>query len=112
MKYNIALLCVTIIAVLLVLASNSTDAMTVDEALANLRNYKFGRDNETLNTIRDAAKQSFDNPSARADLADGLAKILESDAAYDAKQFACRQLALIGSERHIPPSPGILPTNK
>ena len=102
MKYNTALLHVTIIAVLLVPASNSADAMTVDEALANLRNYKFGQDNETLNTIRDAAKQSYDNPSVRAHLADGLAKILESDAAYDAKQFACRQLALIGCERHIP----------
>ncbi len=102
MKYNIALLHVTIIAVLLVPAGNSAEAMTVDEALANLRNYKFGRDNETLNTIRNAATQSFDNPSVRAHLADGLAKILESNAAYDAKQFAYRQLALIGSERHIP----------
>ena len=102
MKYNIALLHVTIIAVLLVPAGNSAEAMTVDEALANLRNYKFGQDNETLNTIRNAATQSFDNHSVRAHLADGLTEILESDAAYDAKQFACRQLALIGSERHIP----------
>ncbi|HUT45481.1 MAG TPA: HEAT repeat domain-containing protein, partial [Sedimentisphaerales bacterium] len=88
--------------VLVVTYSNLAEAMTVDEALANLRNYKFGQDSETLNTIRNAATQSFDNPSVRAHLADGLAKILESDAAYDAKQFACRQLTLIGSERHIP----------
>ena len=93
---------ITLAIVLVVTYSNLAEAMTVEEALANLRNYKFGRDNETLNTIRDAATQSFDNQSVRAHLADGLAKILESDAAYDAKQFACRQLALIGSERHIP----------
>jgi len=42
MKYNIALLHVIIIAVILVPASNSAHAMTVGEALANLRNYKFG----------------------------------------------------------------------
>ena len=93
---------ITLAVVLVATYSNLAEAMTVDEALANLRNYKFGQDNETLDTLRDAATQSFDNPSLRANLADGLAKILESEAAYDARQFACRQLALIGSDRHIP----------
>ena len=103
MRSNLKLVpLVMFVAVLSVTYSNLAEAMTVDEALANLRNYKFGQDDETLNTIRNAATQSFDNPPVRDHLADGLAKILETDAAYDAKQFACRQLALIGSERHIP----------
>jgi hypothetical protein len=112
MKHNKILLHVIIIAILLAPASNSTDAMTIDEALTNLRNYKFGRDNETLNTLRNAATQSFDNPSVRTHLADGLAEILESEAVYDAKQFACRQLALIGGERHIPALAGHLTDEK
>jgi HEAT repeat protein len=103
MRNNLKLVSLVMLAaVLFVTYSNIADAMTIDEALTNLRTYKFGQDDETLNTIRDAATQSFDNPVMRAHLADGLAKILETDAAYDAKQFACRQLALIGSERHIP----------
>ena len=76
--------------------------MSVDEALARLKTYKFGQENEAINTIRDAATGSFNDPATRQKLTTGLAAILESEATNDARHFACRQLALIGTEAQVP----------
>lgn len=76
--------------------------MTVDEALGRLKTYKFGQENEAINTLRDAATGSFNDPAGRQRLAAGLAAILESDGTSDAKHFACRQLALIGTKEQVP----------
>ena len=77
-------------------------ALTVDEALTQLKTYRFGQMDDVLNTITAAALQSVNDPNQRVPLATGLGQILESNAAYDAKQFACRQLALIGTEQQVP----------
>jgi HEAT repeat protein len=74
----------------------------MDEALGRLKTYKLGQENEAINTIRDAAVGSFGDAATRNKLATGLAAILESDATTDAKQFACRQLALIGTQEQVP----------
>ena len=76
--------------------------MSVDEALGRLKIYKFGQENEAINTIRDAAVGSFGDTATRSKLAAGLAAILESEAATDAKHFACRQLAPIGTQEQVP----------
>jgi len=91
-----------IFVVAVVCCSGTTLAMTVDEALGRLKTYKFGQENEAINTIRDAATGSFNDLAARQKLAAGLAAILESDATNDAKHFACRQLALIGTKEQVP----------
>lgn len=99
MKYNKT---VTTIAVLFVLVSSSANAITVDEAIEKLKTHRFGQNNEVLNFIQDSAKRSHSDPALRKKLNRGLASILESDAAYDAKQFACRQLVLTATAEHIP----------
>jgi len=76
--------------------------MTVDEALGRLKIYKFGQEDEAINTIRDVATGSFNDPASRQKLATGLAAVLESEATNDARHFACRQLALIGTEQQVP----------
>jgi len=89
-------------AVTAICCSGAAFAMTVDEALNRLKTYKFGQENEAINTIRDAATGSFNDPAARQKLAAGLAAILASDATNDAKHFACRQLAVIGTKEQVP----------
>jgi HEAT repeat protein len=91
-----------VLAVIAICCSGATFAMTVDEALGRLRTYKLGQEDEAINTIRDKAVGSFNDPAARQELATGLGAILESDATNDARRFACRQLALIGGEAQIP----------
>jgi HEAT repeat protein len=77
-------------------------AVSLDEALGRLKTYKFGQDDEVINTIREATVGSFNDPATRKKLAAGLAAVLESDATGDAKHSACRQLALIGTEEQVP----------
>ncbi|UCD50805.1 MAG: HEAT repeat domain-containing protein, partial [Phycisphaerales bacterium] len=82
--------------------TSASSALTADEALTQLKTYRFGQMDDVLNTITDAALESVDQPELRTQLATGLGQILASAAAYDAKQFACRQLALIGTEQQVP----------
>lgn len=92
-----------IIAVLtFFLSGGVARAMTLDEAFEKLATHRFGRDDEALNFLREAAVTSHSDPAVRKKLNDRLTRILDSDAAYDARQFACRQLALTATEEQIP----------
>jgi len=93
--------CISLIFAVVLMYPDVAGEVTVDEALSSLRNYRFGQNNDVLDTISQAATQSFDNPMMREKLARGLGEILESDAAYDAKQFACRQLSLVGTKHEV-----------
>jgi HEAT repeat protein len=102
MKYKKAFFYVTIIEVLFVLASSSADAITLDEAIKKLMTHKFGENSEVINFLYESAVSSHSDPTLRKKLNGGLVRVLESDASYDAKQFACRQLALTATAEHIP----------
>jgi HEAT repeat protein len=82
--------------------SGAARAMSVDEALGRLQTYQLGRDNEVVDTIRDAAVGAHGDAALRTKLATDLAAVLEADTTTDAKRFACRQLALIGAEAQVP----------
>jgi len=90
------------VAAVFFLTGGMVRAITLNEALGKLETHKFGQDNETLDFLHEAAVGSHSDPALRKKLNDGLIRILGSDAAYDAKQFACRQLALTATEEHIP----------
>jgi len=87
---------------IVLLAAASATAMTVDEALTKLKTYRFGQMDDVLNTITESALQSVNDPNLRVPLAEGLGRVLESEAPYDAKFFASRQLALVGTEQQVP----------
>ncbi|MHC4229650.1 MAG: HEAT repeat domain-containing protein, partial [Planctomycetota bacterium] len=92
----------TTVAALSFFANGLADAMTVYEAIEKLATHKFGQNNEALALLLESAVSSHSDPALRKKLNDGLVRILDSNAAYDAKQFACRQLALTATEEHIP----------
>lgn len=102
MEYKKAFLYVTIISTLFVIASNSADAITLDEAIEKLKTHRFGENNDVLNFLYESAVRSHSEPVLREKLNKALASVLDSDAAYDAKQFACRQLALTATAEHVP----------
>ncbi|HEC02557.1 MAG TPA: hypothetical protein ENI81_03375, partial [Phycisphaerales bacterium] len=77
-------------------------AVTFKQAIEKLETHMFGQSRETLDFLREVTIRSYSDPDLRKKLNDGLVRILESDATYDAKQFACRQLALTATEEHIP----------
>jgi len=77
-------------------------AITLKQAIEKLETHKFGQNQKVLDFLRETAVTSHSDPALRKKLNDGLVRILNSNAAYDAKQFACRQLALTATEEHIP----------
>jgi hypothetical protein len=75
---------------------------TAEEVFPGLKTYAYGQDRRILTAIEKQVKASLSNPTAREDLETRLAEILETDATFDAKQFVCRQLRLIGSAKAVP----------
>jgi HEAT repeat protein len=101
MKHGRTFFQILTVAVVFFLTGGMVRAITLDEAIEKLETHKFGQDNEALDFLHEAAVGSHSDPALRKKLNDGLIHILDSDAAYDAKQFACRQLALTAAEEHV-----------
>jgi len=102
-----------IVVVLLVLAVGvglgpawSDDAL--DAALKAVPAYQFGQSREPLSVVADAVRDSKDDLATRAALERALVSVLRSKATRDGKDFACRQLALIGTDKTVPTLAGML----
>ena len=79
------------------------------KAFADLAAYEFGKGREPLTLISDAVRDSYSKPEARAPLVANLAAVLSSSAATtDAKRFVCRQLAIAGTAKEVPPLAALL----
>jgi len=100
MRYKTVCVWMAVIGLLCVAAGGSAYAITVEEAIEQLKSHKFGQNADVLNFLYESAIAS--DAALRKKLNDGFTRILESDAAYDAKQFVCRQLALTATTEHIP----------
>ncbi|UCE50338.1 MAG: HEAT repeat domain-containing protein, partial [Phycisphaerales bacterium] len=102
MKHGRTFFQILLVAAFFFLTGGKARAMTLDEALEKLKTHRFGRNQEALDFLRETAVTSHSDPALRKKLNDGLVRILDSVAAYDAKQFVCRQLTLTATEEHIP----------
>lgn len=102
MRHNRTFLYATITAIICVLTGGAAYTMTVDEAIEKLKTYKFGEAGDVLDFLHESAVGSYSAPALRKKLNEGLSGVLESGAAYDAKQFACRQLALTATAEQVP----------
>ena len=76
--------------------------------LERLKAYHFGGDPSVLDSVAQWVRESRPDPDRRRQAARDLAAFLRSDAAFDAKQFACRQLVLIASEEQVSTLAGLL----
>ncbi len=102
MRYKRLWLWMILIGLLSIAAGRPAYAITVDEAMEKLKTHKFGQNDDVLNFLYESAIGSHSDAALRKKLNDGFRRVLESNAAYDAKQFACRQLALTATTAHIP----------
>ncbi|MBI5095345.1 MAG: hypothetical protein HZB26_23290 [Candidatus Hydrogenedentes bacterium] len=64
--------------------------------------YKFGDSREPLTVVEDLVRDSLASPEKSSALAAQLAGLLATNATPDCKQFACRQLAIIGTADTVP----------
>lgn len=74
----------------------------LDEAFAALMKMDWGTDLAPLAPIDDAVAATNGNVEARRDLENRLIAVLSSDASRDAKDYACRKLATVGTAASVP----------
>lgn len=70
-------------------------------SLERLKTYRFGGDQAVLNSVSQWVNAARGNAENRRGAARDLATILTSDASFDAKQFACRELVLIAGDEQV-----------
>jgi len=83
----------------------------LDQAFAEASHYDYGRSRLPLSTIAEAVRVALvDDPSTRDDVVVRLLNLLTSDeSTVAAKDFVCRQLALIGGDESVPALAALLP---
>jgi HEAT repeat protein len=79
------------------------------KAFQTLKTYQWGQDHRGLSAIDDAVAASRNDADARKSLESRLAAVLPTEASQAAKDYACRQLSLIGSAASVPALAALLP---
>jgi len=74
----------------------------LDKAFETLKTYDWGQDRNLLNPIDEAIVATHGDDAKRKELEDKLAAVLKTDVTYDAKQFVCRKLMVIGTASSVP----------
>lgn len=79
---------------------------------AEVAGYESGASLEPLRRIEILVGQSAGNSDLRNELETVLAKLITGNATYEAKRFACQQLAVMGSDRSLPAVGELLKRNE
>lgn len=74
----------------------------LEGAFTEILSYEFGKPNAPVVQISNAVNVSQQSPAQRRWLEDKLLDIVNSSAPRDARDFACRQLSVIGTKRSVP----------
>jgi hypothetical protein len=74
----------------------------VNELIAQLKVYDWGGDRGILAGIDQQIVDAHGDDDVLEAIEQGLLEILQTDAPAPAKEYACRQLALIGTARSVP----------
>ena len=78
-------------------------AVTISPEVQAVLTYTFGESREPLSVVEDMVRNSYGNQEERLNLEKQFAAVLKmDDVTYEAKDFACRQLMLIGTDESIP----------
>lgn len=89
--------------------AESPPAALLDEALQQLADYDYGRDDAPLRVIELQTARLATSPAARADIAARLGAVLAMpDVTHAARVFVCQQLAVVGGEAQVPLLTGLL----
>jgi type 1 glutamine amidotransferase len=81
---------------------------TGDTLVAKVKAYDFGQSRAALTEISDAIRKAYGKPEELKKFEASLIEVLKSDAKYAGKQYACRELSIIGTEQSVPVLSGML----
>jgi HEAT repeat protein len=74
---------------------------SLDQAFERLRSYEANQNHGSLAAIVEEARAAANDPAARSALERRLLDVLKSPAPAAAKQFACRQLGVVGTQDSV-----------
>ncbi len=74
----------------------------MDEQLAQLKAYDWGQSRKSLTQLEEGIRKAHGDVGMLRSFEKGLLDVVTSDAKPAGKQFACRQLSLIGTEISVP----------
>ncbi|MBI5384169.1 MAG: HEAT repeat domain-containing protein [Verrucomicrobia bacterium] len=83
-------------------AQAATDAAALDQAFVRLSSYDWSDSREALGAIEQAVIEAHGDSARRQELEKRLAVVLTTSAPRAAKDFACRQLSVIGTAQSVP----------
>jgi type 1 glutamine amidotransferase len=74
----------------------------MEEQLAKVKTYDFGDSRLPLTELSDEIRKAYGKPAELKKYEAALDDVLKSDAKYAGKQYACRELSIIGTEQSVP----------
>ncbi len=73
-----------------------------DQLLGQITDYQFGEDRTKLSEFSDLVREAAQSQNESKVVEETILKFLQKDATFAIKQFLCRQLRIIGSEKSVP----------
>ncbi|MCX5645616.1 MAG: ThuA domain-containing protein [Phycisphaerae bacterium] len=80
----------------------------MEQQLAKVKTYDFGDSRAALTELSDAIRKAYGKPDELKKYEAALDDVLKSEAKYAGKQYACRELSLIGTDQSVPVLAGLL----
>jgi len=74
----------------------------MEKQLEQVKSYDWGQSRVALSELEEMIRAAHGNTAEVAKFEDGLLGVLNSDAKQAGKQFACRQLSIIGTDKSVP----------
>ncbi len=74
----------------------------MDELLKKVKTYDWGQSRAALTDVGNKVQEAYGDKEKLKKIEDDLLEVLNSDAKPAGKQFVCRQLSIIGTERSVP----------
>jgi len=84
----------------------------MDALIADVAKWTSGQPLNPLNELEQQVRVAVADPKARAQIEGALIKLLSPETTFEAKRFACQQLAVVGSDAALPALAPLLQDNE
>ncbi len=88
--------------------ASSVKGSGMEQQLAKIKTYDFGDSRAALTEFSDEIRKAYGKPEELKKYEAALIDVLKSDAKYAGKQYATRELSIIGTEQSVPVLAGML----
>jgi type 1 glutamine amidotransferase len=82
--------------------AENTEAAEIRALIPQIRGFEWDGSRAVLYTVQEKIRSCYGNEEALGTIEEMLLDVLESDSTAAAKDFACRQLAVIGTNKSVP----------